>query len=201
MRKVGRKKLNLEATLKKRGVFTKIYIVLNSISYIEELFLEADRALDEGNLAEGKRLLEDILSEEPSFGKAHNHMGWLYKTRYQDYKIAEKHFKLAIKFDPEYSPSYINYAYMLRDLGRLDELEALLNKALKVEGTNKSTVYDEFGSLYELRGEYGKAIRYYKKAIALSLNDKSITDLRGHIKRCNKKRPFFSRIFHAITRS
>lgn len=168
---------------------------MNTISYVEELFLEADRAFEEGNLAEGKRMLEDILREEPSFGKAHNHMGWLYKTKYQDYKTADKHFRLALKFDPEYAPTYINYAYMLRDLGRLSELEDLLNKAMQVEGVNRCTVYDEFGSLYELKGDYRKAIRFYKKAIASSLNDKVITDLRAHVKRCRKKQGVFARIF------
>lgn len=171
---------------------------MNTINNIEELFLEADRALDEGNLSEGKRLLEDILQEEPSYGKAHNHLGWLYKTKYQDYRIAEKHFKLAIKFDPEYPPSYINYAYLLRDLGRLDELELLLNKALQVEATNKCSLNDEFGSLYELKGDYKKAIEYYNKAIKLSLNDKIVEDLRNHVKRCRRKQNFlgrFGRIF------
>lgn len=167
---------------------------MTTTSYIEELFLEADRALDEGNMAEGKRLLEEILSEEPSFGKAHNHLGWLYKTKYQDYVTAEKHFRLALKFDPEYPPTYINYAYMLRDLGRLSELEDLLNRALKVVATNKCAVYDEFGSLYELRGQYKKAISLYKKAISLSLNDKVIEDLRNHIKRCRKKGGFLLRM-------
>lgn len=167
---------------------------MTTTSYIEELFLEADRALDEGNLAEGKKLLEEILTEEPSFGKAHNHLGWLYKTKYQDYKMAEKHFKLALKFDPEYPAAYINYAYLLRDLVRLDELEVLLNKAIKVEATNKCAVHDEFGSLNELRGNYRAAIRCYKKAITLSLNDKVIEDLRNHIKRCRKKGGFFLRV-------
>ncbi len=167
---------------------------MDTISYIEELFLEADRALDEGNLAEGKRLLNEILHEEPSFGKAHNHMGWIYKTKYQDYEVAEKHFKLSLKFDPSYPPAYLNYAYMLRDLGRLDELEALLERAIKVKSTNKCALHDEFGSLYELRGEYRKAIRSYKKSISLCLNDKVIEELRGHISRCRRKGGVLSRI-------
>lgn len=160
---------------------------VDTISYVEELFLEADRALDEGNLAEGKRLLEDILREEPSFGKAHNHMGWLYKNRFSDFATAERHYKLALKFDPSFPHTYLNYAYLLRDTGRLDELESILNKALVLDSINKSMVYDEYGSLYELRGEYRKAIKFYRKAIALSLNDKNISELKAHVKRCKEK--------------
>ena len=160
---------------------------------IEDLFLEADKAFDAGDHTEGKKMLEQILQEEPSFGRAHNHLGWLYKNRYQDNRIAEKHYLLAMKFDPEYTPSYINYSYLLRDEDRLDELENLLNRALKVKGMNKCNVYDEFGSLYELRGEYKKAITFYKKAISYCLNDKLVNDLNNHIKRCKKKIGLFAR--------
>lgn len=160
---------------------------------IEEMFLEADKAFDNGEHTEGKKMLEQILREEPSFGRAHNHLGWLYKNRYQDNGKAEKHYLLAIKFEPEYTPTYINYAYLLRDEDRLDELETLLNNALKIKGMNKCNVFDEFGSLYELRGDYKNAIGYYKKAITYCLNDKIVTDLQNHIKRCRKKASLFSK--------
>ena len=91
------------------------------------------------------------------------------------------------------SYAYINYAYLLRDEDRLDELERLLNSALKIKGMNKCNVYDEFGSLYELQGDYKKAILHYKKAITYCLNDKIVTDLHNHIKRCKKKASLFSR--------
>jgi tetratricopeptide (TPR) repeat protein len=160
---------------------------------IEEMFLEADKAFDNGEHTEGKKMLEQILHEEPSFGRAHNHLGWLYKNRYQDNRKAEKHYLLAIKFEPEYTPSYINYAYLLRDEDRLNELESLLNNALKIKGMNKCNVFDEFGSLYELRGDYKNAMIYYKKAITYCLNDKIVTDLQNHIKRCKKKSSLFSK--------
>jgi tetratricopeptide (TPR) repeat protein len=171
---------------------------MKAINHIEELFLEADKALDEGNLAEGKKLLEEILREEPSYGKAHNHLGWLYKTRFQDYNTAETHYKLALKFDPDYSATYLNYAYLLRDSGRLDELEQILTRALNINAPNKCGIYDEFGSLYELRGQYKQAIKYYKKAIQHCLNDKILEELKGHIKRCRKKRSMFGKFKRMI---
>jgi tetratricopeptide (TPR) repeat protein len=173
---------------------------MHGISEIEEMFLDAEKAFDEGNHREGKRILEDILREEPSFGRAHNHLGWLYKSKYQDFKMAEKHYKLAIKFDPEYPATYLNYAYLLRDLHRLNDLENLLNTAVKLETVNKCGVHDEFGSLYELRGEYSKAIRCYRKAISYCLNDNILEDLKKHIKRCRKKKSLFNRFRRFIER-
>lgn len=169
-------------------------------SEIEELFLEAEKALDEGNHREGKRLLQEILAEEPSFGRAHNHLGWIYKTKYQDFKMAEKHYKHALQFNPEYPSTYLNYAFLLRDQHRLDELKTLLEKALKVEGINRCGIYDEYGSLYELKGEYNKAIKMYRMAIRYCLNDSVLEDLRKHIKRCRKKKSLFNRFRMLIER-
>ncbi len=162
-------------------------------SEIEELFLEAEKAIDEGNHREGKKLLEEILIEEPSFGRAHNHLGWIYKSKYQDFRLAEKHYKLAIHFNPEYPSTYLNYAFLLRDQNRLEELKQLLDKAIKIDSINRCGIYDEFGSLYELRGEYNKAIKNYRMAIRFCLNDNVLEDLRKHIKRCKKKKSIFNR--------
>jgi tetratricopeptide (TPR) repeat protein len=169
-------------------------------SEIEDLFLEAEKAFDEGNHREGKRLLTEILQEEPSFGRAHNHLGWLYKTKYQDYKLAERHYKLAINFEPDYPATYLNYAFLLRDLYRLNEMEELLKKAEKIETINRCGIYDEYGSLFELKGEYRKAIRYYKKAISYCLNDNILEDLKKHIRRCRKKKSLFSRFRKFVER-
>jgi tetratricopeptide (TPR) repeat protein len=173
---------------------------MEKLSEIEEMFLDAEKAFDEGNHREGKRILEAILTEEPSFGRAHNFMGWLYRTKYENFKMAEKHFKLALKFDPDYPSAYLNYAYLLRDLGRLNDMEALLEKALETETVNKCGVYDEYGSLYELRGQYNKAISFYRKAVRHCLNDKVLDELRKHIKRCRKKKSMFNRFRRFIER-
>ena len=169
-------------------------------SEIEELFLEVEKAIEEGNYRDAKRMLQEILNEEPSFGRAHNHLGWIYKSKYQDFKLAEKHYKHAIQFNPEYPSTYLNYAFLLRDQNRLGELKNLLDKALTVESINRCGVYDEYGSLYELKGEFNKAIKNYRMAIRYCLNDGVLEDLRKHIKRCRKKKSIFNRLRQLIER-
>lgn len=162
---------------------------------IEELFLDADKAIDEGNFATGKKILEELIHEEPCYGKAHNHLGWIYKSKYNDYKTAENHFRTAIVFEPEYPHTYLNYAYLLREIERYEDLEEVLKDALTIRGTNKAAVHDEFGSMYELRKDYNAAIKSYKKAIELSLNDKAVEDYMNNIKRCKLKKKIFYRMF------
>lgn len=158
---------------------------------IENIFFQADKAIDEGDIEKARELLLQILSEDPKYGQAHNHLGWLYKTKFLDPEKAEKHYRLAIKFSPGHPAAYLNYINLLRDLGRLEELEELLQKAETVRLIGKSTLYDELGSLSELKGDYRQAIEYYKKAISYSLNNNNIEDLKFHIRRCRNKLDYF----------
>ncbi len=43
-------------------------------------------------------MLEAIIAEDPSFSKAHNHLGWIYETKLRDYENAELHYRQALTF-------------------------------------------------------------------------------------------------------
>jgi tetratricopeptide (TPR) repeat protein len=83
---------------------------------MEDLFLEADRLISEQKIGEAFSKLESITQEMPTFGKAYNHIGWIYETKYKDYPNAEKYYKLAIENFPEYLAAYYNYAIVLSTL-------------------------------------------------------------------------------------
>lgn len=159
---------------------------------IDTLIYRADKAIDDGEIETAKELLLQIISEEPRCGQAYNHLGWLYKTKFCDSRKAEKYYQLAIQFAPEYSSGYVNYIYLLRDRGSVEELEALLKKAEKVKQVSRSSYYDELGSLYEIKGKFEEAIKSYRKAITYTLSDDTISDLKKHIDRCNEKRKIFA---------
>ena len=88
---------------------------------MEDLFLEADRLISEQKIGEAFSKLESITQEMPTFGKAYNHIGWIYETKYKDYPNAEKYYKLAIENSPEYLAAYYNYAIVLSTLKKWDE--------------------------------------------------------------------------------
>ena len=89
---------------------------------------------------------------------------------------------------------------MLRDQGRAVELEEVLKQAEKVQSVNRSSLYDELGSLYEIKEDFDQAIENYKKAIQFSLNNDYIDDLKKHIRRCRDKKDFLrgNRIYKAL---
>jgi tetratricopeptide (TPR) repeat protein len=75
---------------------------------LEEKFLTADRLISENRLSEAAKTLEEILAEAPDFGKAHNHLGWLYETKFKNLQRAEEHYRLALKFSPDYIHRFVN---------------------------------------------------------------------------------------------
>ncbi len=162
---------------------------------LEANFLKADDLIRENKISDAIEVLESIIFEEPNFGKAHNHLGWIYETKIQDARKAELHYKQAIKSDPLYTASYINYSYLLSNQNRFDELKNHLEKAILVPGINKATVYNEFGIMYELQGNYKEAVVAFKKAIQHCLDTKIIETYKGNITRCKQKAGVIKSLF------
>jgi tetratricopeptide (TPR) repeat protein len=65
---------------------------------LEKYILDAEKAFEEKNYMEGMRLLQEALLIEPHYGKAHNHLGWLYLYQINDWEKAEIHLNLALKY-------------------------------------------------------------------------------------------------------
>lgn len=109
------------------------------VSYVENLFLKADTSISEGKIPEGKEPLEELLQQYPDYGRAHNHLGWVYCTKYSNYDKGEYHYKLAMKFTPKYPLSYLNYTYLLVEVARYQEAKILIKHTLtNIEGINKA---------------------------------------------------------------
>ena len=66
----------------------------------EELYLEAEADIKNNHYADAFKKYESILYDEPDSAPAHNSLGWLYKTQFDDYAKAENHFLTAIRCDP-----------------------------------------------------------------------------------------------------
>ena len=159
---------------------------------MEDMFMEADRLISDQRIGEAFTKLTSIIQEMPDFGKAYNHIGWIYETKYKDFPNAEKYYKQAIEYAPDYCAGYYNYAVVLSSLQKWDELTALLNKAVQVPGINRGTIYNEFGIMYEAQGKYNEAIEAYKNYIRSSFDNKQVDTAIDSIERCKKKVQIFN---------
>jgi tetratricopeptide (TPR) repeat protein len=158
---------------------------------MEDMFMEADRLISEQRIGEAFTKLTSIIQEMPDFGKAYNHIGWIYETKYKDFPNAEKYYKQAIEYAPDYAAGYYNYAIVLSNLQKWDELTALLTKGLSVPGINRGTIHNEFAIMYEAQGKYNDAINSYKESIKNTFDNKQIDTARESIERCKKKAEIF----------
>ncbi len=158
---------------------------------LEEMFAEADGLIKEGRLNEAVNMLEAIIGENPSFGKAYNHLGWVFETKLQDIEKAEKHYQLAIKFSPNYAPSYYNYAILLSAYQKYEELDLLLNRALKVPGINKGSIYNEYGLMYEALGLWEEAEAAFRNFIMNQFDSKMVELGHQALERIRQKKALF----------
>ena len=80
---------------------------------VDELYLESEADIKNSLFAEAYHKCESILYEEPKHAPAHNSMGWLLKTQFDDYDRAENHFLTAMRCDPLYPLPYFHYSTFL----------------------------------------------------------------------------------------
>ncbi len=153
----------------------------------EELFAQADKLLNDGVLMEAVDKLSTILKRNPRFGKAYNHLGWVYETKYKNYARAEEYYLAAMQFAPHYNASYLNYCYFLSNQNRYDELKNHLDKMSAISGIAKDTIANEYGILFELQGNLQQAIDYYQKAAIVTLDNGKLDKYKEAIDRCRKK--------------
>jgi tetratricopeptide (TPR) repeat protein len=154
---------------------------------LDRLFFKADNEIKEGLIVDAFDTLQYVVEQEPTYGKAYNHLGWIYETKYKNYSKAEECYRLAVKFAPEYTAAYINYAILLSNLEKYTPLAELLEKSLTVAGINKSKIWNEYGIMYEMQGNYTESVNAYKKAIQHSVSDEDIDRFEKSIYRVRKK--------------
>ncbi len=153
----------------------------------EELFFQADQKIRDGFYPEAKDILRHALSIDPKFGRAYNHLGWICETKYQEYKKAEEYYQKALELSPEYPATYVNLAILLSTLEKNSDLEKHLDRALKVYGINKATIYREYGIMHERMGNFAKAMESFKKALTICIENDEVRRLRESIDRCEQK--------------
>ncbi len=153
----------------------------------EEMFANADRLLNEGVLKEAVELLTQIIKRNPRFGKAYNHLGWVYETKYKNAEKAEEYYKAAMQYAPHYNASYLNYSYLLSNQQRFDELKAHLDRISDIQGIAKDTIANEYAIMYEMQGNAQKAIEHYKHAAMITLDTAKLEKYRDAIDRCQQK--------------
>lgn len=174
-----------------RDTFDNLENILLDKAYLEceELFAGADLLIKEGRIPEAFEKLLKVLRRNPQFGKAYNHLGWIYECKYNQFSKAEECYQKAMQYAPDYAASYLNYVVLLSHLGRFDALEALLERISQNPNLSipKDTLFSEYASLYEMQGSPQEALDYYVKAAIITLDNFKLECYQKSIERCKEK--------------
>ncbi len=153
----------------------------------EEMFAQADKLLNDGVIMDAVEKLSQILRRNPRFGKAYNHLGWVYETKYKNMQRAEEYYKAAMQYAPNYNAAYLNYSYFLSNLGRFDELKQHLDRVSQIPGIAKDTIANEYAIMFEMQGNLQEAIDHYQKAAIVTLDVTKLDKYKESIERCRRK--------------
>ena len=160
----------------------------------EAMFVQADALIEAGNTVGAAELLSRLIDQFPTFGRAYNHLGYLWETKFRDLVKAETYYKACLQYSPEYPAIYYNYAVLLSTQERWEELEDLLSRALQVKGITKAKIYNEFAIMHEVKSNYSEAIEAYRQAIKYSFSQKDIHTYRNSMARTLEKQTFFEQL-------
>lgn len=164
---------------------------MDHLTKLEEMLDQANNDIKNGLYDEATNKLEKIMDIDPNFGKAYNHLGYLYEVKFKEYEKGETLYKLCLEKSPMYPAVYYNYSILLSTLGKYDELKELLDTAINIPGITKSTIYNEYGIMLEQQGKLDEAIDYYKKCAMTTLNKDVLSRAKDSIDRCKSKKELF----------
>lgn len=161
---------------------------MDHLTKLEEMLYQANDDIKNGWFDKATNTLEKIIDIDPNFGKAYNHLGYLYEVKFKEFDKGETLYKLCLEKSPMYPGVYYNYAVLLSTLEKWEELKELLDKAMHIPGITKATIYNEYAIMYEQQGQLDKAIDYYKKCALNSLDKNTISRVKDSLERCKMKK-------------
>ncbi|MCU7496905.1 MAG: tetratricopeptide repeat protein [Ignavibacteria bacterium] len=139
----------------------------NRLDIAQEYFNKAYKSQMEGRLDEAIDYYKISIDLFPT-AEAHTFLGWAYsvKGKYED---AIDECYIAIEIDENYGNPYNDIGEYLINLKRYEEAIIWLEKAINAPRYSlRHFPYYNLGRIYEKKGEWFKALSYYKDAANLN---------------------------------
>jgi tetratricopeptide (TPR) repeat protein len=145
---------------------------------IEEKYLQAVDELSWGEMPRALNLLNELIANDPLYGRAHFQLGKIYYYEIKDYQTAGYHFKTCMEIEPLFPDNYFHYLSLVVFLKMEKQVNVIASAALKTSGVNAAAIYELFGLFAEKNKEWNKALKAYRKAY-LEATDKDEMESTG----------------------
>lgn len=153
----------------------------------DEKLMRVNRLLRFDKYIKAKRLLEEILEEQPDHAVAHVHMAEIYAHQLTDTEMSEYHYRLAIKFDPQLVTAWYGYQQLLLYKSEHAALVQLAEEALYIKNIYRPAIYKTLGMSCEEQQKFRKAIKYFEKALSYSVYEFECDHIKKSIERNQQK--------------
>jgi DNA-binding winged helix-turn-helix (wHTH) protein/TolB-like protein len=127
------------------------------------------------SFAAAKQAANSALEIDESLAEAHTSLAYVLVNYQWDWNGAEREFKRALDLNPNYATAHQWYAEYLMAMGRPDEAQAELERALVIDPLSL-IINAEQGLPFFARHDYDHAIEHFRRAIDLDPNF-----LMGHV--------------------
>ena len=160
---------------------------MNTYYTIEEKYLHATDKLDYGKTPKALQLLNEIISNDPFYAKAHYQLGKIYYYDLEDHQTAGYHFKTCMELDPAFPANYFHYLNLVVFLNMEAQVNYIANKALTVPGVNVADIYNLLGLSAEKNKNWEKALIAYNEAFDAVTYKGQREKIEDSIERVNAK--------------
>jgi len=162
----------------------------NKLQDIELLFIAANDAFSQGDVASAASRFSEITEKYPADSRGWSGMAEIYFTKIGDIQKSEAFFKKAIETTNTSAKTYLLFSDLLLQLNRFAEMNAIVNQAMEIEGVSKSAGHIKSGLLKESQGKYDEAIEDYRASILASFDADEINMSEKAILRCQIKKKY-----------
>ena len=131
----------------------------------ERIFIFANQAGANGDVAKQKEYLDKLVAAYPNDERAQFNLGNYYFGQ-QDMGQAIEHYKKATELAPSYSPAYNILGYAYRQQGDYPNAEQAFKKYIELI-PNDPNPYDSYGELLLKMGKFDDSIAQYHKALSV----------------------------------
>ena len=160
---------------------------MNTYYTIEEKYLQATDKLDYGKTPKALQLLNEIVSNDPNYAKAHYQLGKIYYYDLEDHQTAGYHFKTCMELDPAFPANYFHYLNLVVFLNMEALASYVADKALTVPGVNAADIYNLLGLSAEKNKNWEKALVAYNNAFDAVTYKNQLEKIKDSIERVNAK--------------
>ena len=126
-------------------------------------------------------------------------MGKVYLEQFQDFDKAEEYFIKAMSADPFDLRTCESYVQLLIKTRRLDQAHKLVRFTKTLTGVDLARLGQMEAEIFELKGEFDRAVALLTEAIAEAMDSELIYALKRQIERVKMKRELKNEFRYSFT--